>query len=165
MGRWTGFTLRGRSQRLITILCAYRVSQSSPQGTGIDTAVNQQWRHLRASQPNPKPRQQILTDLTRHIQSLRQQQHEVILMIDANESTNSDNPWTRFLTENNLHDLLALRHHSPPPNTHSRGSQRIDFIVATEQIASSVTNVDSRTRVVLGLNDLPLVQLESLIIP
>ena len=139
MGRWTGFTLRGRHQTLITILSAYRVSQSSPSRLGHDTAFHQQWRHLRQTQESPNPRQQFLQDIKTHILQLRQQNHEIILMIDANETITTQNTWTHFLQDTQLHDIMTIRHpYTQPPNTHIRGSHRIDFIVATEGILPSI---------------------------
>jgi hypothetical protein len=137
MGRWSEVTLNGKDKCNITIITAYRVCDSSSSAHDSNTAYNQQWRHLTLQDiPNPCPRQQMLDDLTLRIAELQQASSEIIILIDANESSNKSNgPLLQWIQRNNLIDVL-LAHHGTTgePETYIRGSHRIDYIFATHKI-------------------------------
>jgi len=82
-----------------------------------------------------EPRAQCLIDLGKLVQTLTQSQHEVILLIDANEHLSdegqSQTKFEIFLHKHNMTDILSHMHMSAGPPTHQRGRHRIDFIAMT----------------------------------
>ena len=90
MGRYSWMTLRGRNDKTLCIITAYRVCQSkgtTPVSRESNTAHWQQVQAMiRYGAVAPDPRKQILTDLSRFIDERRNEGSETILMADANES-------------------------------------------------------------------------------
>jgi hypothetical protein len=64
LGRWAGHIIAGKNNKHLVIITAYRPVKAP----GFLTTYQQQWRLLRQQDdPNPNPRQQILTDLEQHV--------------------------------------------------------------------------------------------------
>jgi hypothetical protein len=62
LGRWSGFKIRGKANKTVIILSAYRRTPSNDMGDR--TAYSQQWKMLLArNEPNPDPRAKFMTDL------------------------------------------------------------------------------------------------------
>jgi hypothetical protein len=147
LGRWSTTTMQGSKGRSLTIITGYRVCKSSITATGPSTAYRQQWAILNAAgDQNPDPHKQFLTDLLTFITETRDgdDKHEILLMLDANESTMENNSQiAKFAAELNLIDL-HLHHHrhmieeNPPPHTHETGSKRIDYIFGTSGVANNI---------------------------
>jgi hypothetical protein len=100
---------------------------------------------------NPNPRKQMLHDLANRIEEIKARGEEVIIMMDSNEclrDTQSDlTKWVRRLE---LTDIIAHRHGMDgEPETHIRGTERIDHIFLTQDISDFVTATG-----ILGYNDL-----------
>lgn len=132
-GRFCWMQLRGRRDEGITIISAYRVCQNQSSHTaGPYTAYRQQYTLMRdAGYVAPDPRQQVLTDLTKLIESHRSEGYRPIVMMDANgdysASTNKDKALERFLIDNNLVDPYFDKFKSSP-RTFAYGTRRIDYI-------------------------------------
>jgi hypothetical protein len=142
MGRWSEITLHGKQNLQITIITAYRACENHNTSHDDTTYYNQQWRHMfEAGTPDPSPRDQILSDLEIRMQELNSQGSEVIIMIDANESTRKHNSkLATWVHQNKLIDILLLHHgDNNEPATYKRGSQRIDYIFTTPTIANYIT--------------------------
>lgn len=143
LGRWTESELTGRCNRKVTIICAYMVCKDSIERSGPNTAYTQQWRILKEQQPqlDPDPRTIVFEDLKKRITDIRQQGHEVIVLMDANDTLqNTRSALTKWTLETNLIDPLVQRHGTEgEPPTHARGSQRIDYILVSEHISEYVT--------------------------
>ena len=142
MGRWSVIRLQGKGNRKLAIICGYRPVKTEIRKTGSSIVYRQQWNHMRAlGNENPEPRSQFLKDLTKYIKSLRDDNHEILLMLDANESTGKKNSHiNRFFTDCGLSDLHATKHRNlpDPPNTYMRGKKCIDFIAGTTGIIKSM---------------------------
>ncbi len=68
MGRFARATMRGKQDKRILTIVAYRVCQDHNSRAGAFMAYQQQHTALRAhGQQRPNPRQQILTDLEKLI--------------------------------------------------------------------------------------------------
>lgn len=141
LGRWTETTINGKGNRKVTIITAYNVCPQSESEVSEKkyTAWTQQWHILKRKhpgRPDLNPRKQMLQDLSERIKTIKNSGHEVIILIDANDSLqqlNSDlTSWVRSLE---LVDIIAEKHGTiDEPATHARGSQRIDYIFTTEKI-------------------------------
>ena len=75
-------------------------------------------------------RAKIIEDLIILIMKLQAANHEVVLNIDANKSFDSGKGGVaKLISSTKLVDPIACTHESTNiPNTHQRGTKRIDFI-------------------------------------
>jgi hypothetical protein len=131
LGRWAGHILAGKNNKHLVIITAYRPVKAP----GFLTTYQQQWRLLRQqNDPNPNPRQQFLTDLEQHIAKWTSQSYEILLMWDANEGIMSHkSDINKFMCKTGL----APIHTTFPSTSYIRGSNCIDFILATTGIRES----------------------------
>lgn len=142
LGRWTEATLTGKDNRQVTIICVYRVVKNSISRSGPFTAFAQQWHLLRMKgHPNPDPHKQCLTDLGERIDLLVKDNHEIILLIDANESLqNPNSSFTKWVRARKLIDVHVQWHcNDDKPATYARGSKWIDYILSTQEMSKFVT--------------------------
>jgi hypothetical protein len=136
LGRWAGYRLRGKKNKEIIILSAYRPTKSN--NAGDSTCYSQQWRILRetSNNNNPEPRKQFMKDLTTLVQKWEAENCEILIGIDANEGIENNNSSVKRLLENTtLNDLLDLDYNPP---THIRGKNAIDFLLGTPLIKQSI---------------------------
>jgi hypothetical protein len=133
MGRWSYQKISSKKKSII-IAMAYQPCSSQ----GPSTAWMQQWVILRESGiRNPNPIQKFYHNLEEQLLQWTAKGHEIILMIDANKNI-GDKPGglTTIIGKTGLQDLVRCRHpNQPEPNTHSRGSTRIDYIFGTRKIS------------------------------
>ena len=143
MGRWSTLRLEGSNNKILHIICAYRVCQSDSQlHTSKNTSQAQQRRIMQANGiHDARPRFQFLKDLSEVLATWRSRNESYILLLDAN-NTNEDNPtsdWNRFLTTNNLFDVHDCRHGlSEAPPTYNRGKTKIDHILCSPDLVPSI---------------------------
>jgi hypothetical protein len=138
MGRWTEITVRGKRNRKVTIITAYVVCPQSQSeiSSKKTTAFTQQWHIIKRNSPgitDIDPRKKMWEDLSTRIQKLKDIGHELIVMMDANDSLKQFNSsLSDFVRKCELIDIIAERHGTEDePPTYSRGSQRIDYIFTT----------------------------------
>jgi hypothetical protein len=96
-----------------------------------------QWTLLREQGiPNPNPIEEFYKDLKQQLHKWKQQTYEIILMIDANENIGSKTSGlTEIVVQLNMADMITLHHGTDnEPNTHLRGSKRIDYILGTQRV-------------------------------
>ncbi len=166
LGRWSYMSLIGSQDRLITIITAYRVGNTYLGSTGGKTAYKQQFRILssRWRETNnttiPNPHRQCIIDLQSWIESLIRQNHDIILTLDNNEDIaseqgtihpiqfsgsqhpicpNHDGSLSTLIKTCGLVDILGTQHlERPIPPTYSRGKKRLDYILVSGSILTSV---------------------------
>ena len=82
----------------------------------------------------------MIEDLAKTINSIQSTNHQVILLIDANESFNSSEKGISSLVEHTrIRDPIANKHGTiDEPNTHKSGSKRIDFIFCTNGLTKFI---------------------------
>ena len=98
---------------------------------GPNTTFCQQWDILEEKgEKEIAIRAKIIEDLIILIMKLQVANHEVVLNIDANESFDSGKGGVaKLISSTKLVDPIACTHESTNiPNTHQRGTKRIDFI-------------------------------------
>ena len=116
------------------MVTAYRTCKSDIATTGMNTFETQQWIYLEQQyQEEVNLRAKLINNLGLYINNLRQQQHEIILMIDANESmTKTNSGISNLISLTQLCDPIFMLHgEHKEPNTYIRGSDRIDYILCT----------------------------------
>jgi hypothetical protein len=142
MGRWCTMRLQGKGTKKLAIITAYRVTANDVSRAGSGTAFANQWYHLRAEgHEQPDPREQFFVDLEIYAKELRSDNHAVLLMMDANESTKDRNSRvTRFLNDCGLVDLMEHHHANlpDPPNTYIRGTKTVDYFSGTDDVAEAM---------------------------
>ena len=111
---------------------AYRPCKPSSD-QGPNTVNAQQWNILeKIDQEDENLREKIIFDLGTHIKQLIDKQHEVILFIDANEPHIYCSCIDKLIKRTKMIDTILVRHGcATEPNTHKRGSDRIDFVLCT----------------------------------
>ena len=135
---WQKILLNGT--RHLIIITAYHVAQESVTNCGLTTSAMQQWRKLTsAGVHNPNPRQQFLADLGSFVQNQAMEGNEVIVMIDANSSSD-DTTITQFLDDHGLFDLMIDYLPDRQPPTYQCGQSKIDHIWGTPGILTATLN-------------------------
>ena len=116
----------------VTIINAHRPCNQSHE-SGISTSTIQQWDTLEElGQESTDIREKMIDDLTIFINKLIAENHEVILLIDANEPLPPGSGISRLLKNTNMIDPITLRHgFINIPNTHESDSQQIDYCFCT----------------------------------
>jgi endonuclease/exonuclease/phosphatase family metal-dependent hydrolase len=135
-GRWCGCALLGRDTRTVHIIVAYQAVQDSG-NYGATTFYEQQRTLLRqAGISNPSPRKIFIQDLTSHVQQLRQQNCDIILMGDFNEEVGSKpNGMQSVLEAGHLTDCHVHRHGlATETPTYARGSRRVDYVFLSQRL-------------------------------
>jgi hypothetical protein len=137
LGRWSGISLRGRDNSILTIITAYRICSGSPRTAPLGSAFLREYEHFRNRSSGPtNPRRAFLCDLESKIQTLQEAGHMILLMLDANATTESDIHLTSFIQACNLHDLHES---NPAPSTFiGSASRRIDYMLACDTLRSYV---------------------------
>ena len=133
LGRWSGFTLAGKHGQKLSILTAYRVCKGSIKSVPLGSAFAREHQHFSTpSQPTVNPRRLFLTDMQSAIHDLQDKGHNVVLMLDANSTIESDTHFQEFLSACDLHDLHS---YDPAKSTFiGADDRRIDFIFGCRMV-------------------------------
>lgn len=140
LGRWSTTTLHGRDQRHVTIITAYRV-EGTIQSKGPYTAFQQQ-RYILESKKAActDPKEAFLIDLGELVDRLIAQKHEIIIMMDANASSQKDKRFNQWIRDHNLIDPHTQLHGTEnQPASYQGGSTRIDYFLTTGDIMDYVS--------------------------
>ena len=86
-GRWNSVTMTGKRGKKLTVINGYRVNHSTIGEAGTDTVWMQEYESLlEQGVANPNPRLQFLHDMTDTTNSLLADGHEVVILMDANDT-------------------------------------------------------------------------------
>ncbi|KAI2499411.1 hypothetical protein MHU86_15056 [Fragilaria crotonensis] len=142
LGRWSGHTLRGKDNKHLSIITAYRVCTGSIQTSHIGSAFNREYEHHRSSGIcSPSPRKIILQDLKHTIIQLQTTGNSILLMLDSNSLIEEDRDLQEMIASCDLHDL---HHTHPAPSTYLGSSRRrIDHMLGCSNVAHSMTGSGS----------------------
>jgi hypothetical protein len=78
LGRWCGFRLKGKNQRTIIVLSAYRLAAS--QDISDKNCYSQQWRIIQEkTEQEPNPQELFLLDLKKFVKQWEKDDCEVII--------------------------------------------------------------------------------------
>ena len=137
LGQWNSCTIRGNNNQHITFVTAYRTCKCDIVIAGINTFATQQWTYFEQQEKEDvNLRAKLISDLAIFINDIRQQQHKVILMIDANESmTKTNSGISNLISLTQLCDPRFMLHGANrEPNTYIRGIERIDYCFCTPKL-------------------------------
>ena len=118
LGRWTYTSLNGKADRKLTIISTYCVCDQKSHGDGNCTIyMQQEYDLLNAGRECTDPREAILLDLTKFIDSKQKKGHDVIIMGDFNSDIDNSGRIAKFLTDNKMYDAVKVKHPGQGPST------------------------------------------------
>ena len=132
-GRWSYTTLKGKNNRKVTFITAYRVCQQKSIGT-CTISEQQQNDFISEGEFGVNVRKRMILDLKNFILQLHQQEHIVILNGDMNEDLNqTNNPIEIMLHECGMKNVFhyALGRDTKLPPTYNRGKNCLDLLAIT----------------------------------
>ena len=136
-GRFTSQTHTGKNDSLLTTITGYQVCESSQ---GPASAYAQQRAMLVSHHRPAHPREAFIDDLTTHIQECQHNGHDILLCLDANDTTLKKNSGLRrLITTCSLLDVHKALHPQQMIPSHRRGSAKIDFILASPRVLQCIT--------------------------
>ena len=137
MGRWSYITLKGRNDRVITIITGYRCNNISAP-TGDTTAWAQQYAIARQrGLQHPRPHMDFLNDLEKWLLPKMINGEEVLIALDANEEWSQAAKIKTFASKLGLINIAKKIHDDLPPSR-PQSNKTIDFILGTEILLDSV---------------------------
>jgi hypothetical protein len=145
MGRFAWTTIRGKQDKGILIIVAYRVCQDHNTRIGAFTAYQQQYMALRAQgHKQPNPRQQILIDQAELMTTKQQEGYRPIIMMDANGDTHHpttpDIELHKLIESTNLADIFYDKF-KESPRTFMWGTKRLDYILIDPSLIPAAESI------------------------
>ena len=147
LGRWSFQLMNCKNNKKLLVVAAYQVCKQAITYTDNDgnttvrsyTASAQQSSMLLVQGRRESPREAFIMDLGEFIQRYQDQQCEILLLGDFNESMSDSGEGISALgSQCNLVDVMQQQIGHSDFGTHVTGSERIDFILASERVADAV---------------------------
>ena len=132
LGGWSWMRFRGRHDVTTKLICAYRPCKPS-RNIGISTVYSQQLQYMDDTGNDRDPRQALLEDLATFITECKQNNDQIIVIMDANEDVTTQQFQT-WLQQNDLVEAIAAHREERAPATYHRGSKQIDGIFISTSI-------------------------------
>jgi hypothetical protein len=132
LGRWTWHSLKGKNNRTIRILSAYRPVRNE---SNAGSVWNQQQYHADSMNSVLNPHESWISDVSTAIQKWLAEGDSIIFMFDLNNDVLSS-PVARALQRLGLRELVSTTHGNST-NTHQRGSCPIDGIYVSGEIVAT----------------------------
>ena len=121
---------------MLTTISGYRVIDGC---RGPASTYAQQRAMLLKVNRDPNPWKAFLDDLTSFIQHQQEKGCDILLCLDANESTQrSKSGIGRLAATCSLLDIHALRFPDQHVPSHSNGSEKIDYVFCSQNVADAV---------------------------
>ena len=142
-GRWTSTTLAGKDNTKVTIINAYMVCQNS-QTQGSSTYYMQLYRRMQHIDFKHRDvKTWCWLELSDYINEQQVEGHDIILSMDSNSDIDrTTSHLNKLINKCNLYDPMK---HIHPETTHiptcKTGSKRIDIILVSREIISSIQNI------------------------
>ena len=142
MGRWCGMTYEGKEGRKLSVITGYRVCSGSVNDQTLGSAYHREHAFLRQQGDlTPNPRKNFIDDISAIIRSLQDQDHAILLMLDANSTLASDRRFRDFVTSR---DLIDLHSDKPAPSTYiASPDRRIDYMLGCPRTHDAMTRQGS----------------------
>jgi hypothetical protein len=128
-GRWTWQVLRGKDQRIIRVVSAYRPVKNE---INAGSAWNQQQTYGDIHNLNGTPHTRWLDDLSRLVQQWLCQGESLIVMVDLNDDVKKGKT-AKALNRMGLREIISDKHQDLEATFH-RGSLSIDGIFVSSEI-------------------------------
>ena len=134
LGRWVWTLYRGKNNKRLWVISAYRPCANKSAGT--KNVYSQQRRYFNKLGKNWDPRKALLQELAEVIKGCHEEGENVVLVMDCNEDVFSKNIQT-FLKSCDLKDAIVSKHitlEGRPPATYEGGTKTIDGIFTSVNI-------------------------------
>ena len=137
-GRWVLHEFVGKASQKLIIVSAYQPIDKRGHEGNL-TIASQHRTLLLQSQDTTNPRTAFRRDLLATLMPYSQAGVDILLMGDFNEPFSSDPDGMSHLANTlNLVNLMSVRHSSKPPATYARGSQCLDYALASPRVRSAL---------------------------
>jgi len=143
LGRWSYIHMRRKQMKPVTIVTIYQVNKQ-PTNTIGNTAWHQQRLALDAQgQHDIHPRTAFINDMITFINRLLQQDHDVIIGGDFNDTISRHNSGIlKLIMQTGLVDIWQHYHPAHTTfNTYSRGSERIDTALCSPALLPHIKRI------------------------
>jgi hypothetical protein len=127
-GRWTWQTYKGKNNRLVRVITAYRPVKNL---VSAGSVWNQQQYYADKHSKTGNPHQRWLEDLCSEIVEWIQQGESLIVLVDLNDNIMSGRTATRLRDIGLVERVTSFQQKTP---THQRGSSTIDGIFTTNEL-------------------------------
>ena len=102
-------------------------------------AAQQQSLLLLSKDSTSDPRTAFRRDLLQAIKQYTTHDHKVLVLGDFNEQMGSDSAeFSNVAGQCGLLDVMACRHHMPPPATYARGTKCLDYALASPHVCKAL---------------------------
>ena len=137
LGRWSFMSLQAQKGHLVTFITVYLPRKPAKDGRGTTIYQQMEADLFNRDKKMREPRQELLNDLHKFIDTERKIGSTILLMGDVNDNLGMENGQVcNFLESNGLKMTYKLRHgeESKLPATHDRGRHCIDLIGCSSNI-------------------------------
>ena len=139
LGRWSYVVLRGTNGRKVAIVSVYQLHRGTVKQAGPSSATAQQAAILAGRNRNIHPREALLEDLETLLQAWIDQDIDVIIGGDFNDVLGENNSFSHMAERLELQDTVRDKHgRTNEPATYILGSERLDYVLATPRILTSI---------------------------
>ena len=138
LGRWVYAQFTGNT-KTFRIYSLYRVNGDSDSTSGDTTAWTQQRDQLLQSNIGTNPRKQVIIDLCLELHSLIENEYDIMVLGDLNETIDSKEGTNELFRNIGLLNIMEHRVGTDLPKTHRRGSAAIDHCWGTHRVVESVS--------------------------
>ena len=135
LGRWSWMQLEGEAGHRTRIVQAYVVGNNKSKQLG--STYQQSLRHIQTYGLNTTPKDLMIEDLLRQLQTWKRQGNQIILMADTNEHILTNSLGTASTSSRWDLGLEEVSHRAwgdKPPNTNIRGKNPIDGVWASSTL-------------------------------
>lgn len=144
LGRWSGFSIRGKHNNTLSILTAYRTCDGSRRTAPLGSTFLRETEYfLNQKRDNNRhdltvaARQIFLNDMRTQILALQDAGHSILLMLDANATLLKDDD--KFRTMVDQCGLIDLQRSDPAASTYIGASaRRIDYMLGCHKVMNSL---------------------------
>ena len=143
-GRWNWLSLKGKSNRTITIINAYIPCNMNLLANRLSTYAMQLWHLQREVDIDVHPNKQAWVDLTVFTNELQEKGDLLILCVDANSDCDASNSQiARYMDKCNLVDTIEkATDQRNRQNTHAQETARIDVILVSPTLKTALISAE-----------------------
>ena len=138
-GRWTTQIFQGQAGRHLAIMSVYQPIVKGGAAGKITVAAQQTSLLMQSGDKVKNPRVAFRRDLVVQLKDYQSLGYDILITGDFNEPLGVDpDGISKIAGDFKLLDLMASRHSSAPPATYARGSQRLDYALASSSVCQAL---------------------------
>jgi exonuclease III len=138
-GRWTSQIFQGQGGRSLAVISVYQPVAKSGKVGRITVTAQQESLLLQSNDTVHNPRVAFRRDLSTWIADYRTKDIDILVVGDFNEPLGAEPEGiSQIASEYQLMDVMSSRHSSAHPATYARGTQRLDYALASEHVCNAL---------------------------